>query len=289
MRVLVTGGAGLVARHLVRSAPTGCEIVVTWRSAPPPSGPTAHRVELSDASAVSRVLDEVRPDVVVHTAYSMSARSDVVDATAAVAAAAASVGAALVHLSSDMVFDGGAAPYLEDDVPAPVNDYGRWKLEAEQLASAAVPDATVTRTSLVVASDPPDHQTRWLGRALASGDPVTLFHDEYRTPVRADDLAAALWVLAGAAPGAGGTVLDRAERAGPWHLPGPERLSRAGLGRRVATVWGMDVGGIRTASAAEHPEPRPRDLSLASLRQGSLGIGWRPVPPEGAGPPAAGW
>ena len=265
MRVLITGGAGLVAGHLVRTAPDGAELHTTWRTSAPVAGPAAHQLDLCDAVAVRSLCEQVVPDLVVHTAYSQSSRADVVDATRAVAAAAAACGARLVHLSSDMVFGGDAAPYDEDAVPDPLNDYGRWKLEAEHLALEFVPSAVVTRTSLVVSGDPLDHQARWLQRALAAGEQVTLFHDEYRTPVQAADLAAALWGLA-----ADGT-------AGVVHLAGPERLSRAEIGLRCAEQLGLPTDLVSTASAADHPEPRPRDLSLASVRRpNSVGgpVGW---------------
>ncbi len=265
MRVLVTGGAGLVAGHLVRTAPAGTEVDVTWRRAGPVAGPAAHQLDLCDQAATAALVARVRPDVVVHTAYSQASEADVVDATRAVAQAAADAGARLVHLSSDMVFGGEAAPYDEDAVPDPVNDYGRWKLQAEEEVRARVPEALVTRTSLVTSGDPLDHQAQWLVRTLSAGQAVTLFHDEYRTPVRADALAAALWGLV--AEGATGVV----------HLAGPERLSRAEVGLRCAEQLGLPADLVRTASAATHPDPRPRDLALASRRRpNSVGapVGW---------------
>jgi dTDP-4-dehydrorhamnose reductase len=265
VRVLITGGAGLVATHLVRTAPSGADLHVTWRTSPPVAGPAAHQVDLCDGGAVRRLVEEVHPDLLVHTAYSQSSEADVVDATASVAAAAAAGGARLVHLSSDMVFGGEDAPYDEDAEPDPLNDYGRWKLRAEQLALGHVPSALVTRTSLVVSGDPLDHQARWLQHALGAGEPVTLFHDEYRTPVRAADLAASIWEMVGAGD------------AGVVHLAGPERLSRAQVGLRCAEQLGLPTELVRTASAADHPEPRPRDLSLSSVRRpNSVGgpVGW---------------
>lgn len=265
MRVLITGGAGLVAGHLVRTAPTGTELHVTWRTTPPVAGPAAHQVDLCDAGAVRALCEHVRPELVVHTAYSQSSEADVVEATRSVAVAAAACSARLVHLSSDMVFGGEDAPYDEDAVPDPLNDYGRWKLAAEHLATDHVPEALVTRTSLVVSADPLDHQARWLQGALRAGEAVTLFHDEYRTPVQAADLAVAVWDLV--AQGAAGVV----------HLAGPERLSRAQIGLRCAQQLGLGTDTVRTVSAADHPAPRPRDLSLASVRRpNSVGgpVGW---------------
>lgn len=257
VRVLVTGGAGLVGGHLVSTAPPTVDLHVTWRTSSPPPEATAHRVELTDRAAVGELFEEVRPQVVVHTAYTAGDRADIVDATSVVATASAAVGAALVHLSTDTVFDGTAAPYVEDDPVAPVNDYGRWKAEAERLVRDAVPDVCITRSSLVVSLDPPDGATRWLLDAVRAGERPTLFADEVRSPVRAVDLAGAIWAL---------VEMERADRAGVWHLPGPDALSRVELGRRLLLAADLDPEAVIEGFARDHPTPRPPDLTLRSRR-----------------------
>jgi dTDP-4-dehydrorhamnose reductase len=174
-----------------------------------------------------------------------------------VAAAAAAAGSALVHLSTDVVFDGDAAPYVESDPVAPVNEYGRWKVLAEQAAAVEVPDVCITRTSLVVDLERPDRSTAALFDTVRRGDAATLFVDEVRCPIRAHDLAVTLWAL---------IALDRAQRAGVWHLPGPEALTRWELGTRSLVAAGLDAVSVRAASARDHPDPRPADLTLHTER-----------------------
>jgi dTDP-4-dehydrorhamnose reductase len=273
-RVLVTGGAGTVARWFSLAAPVGAELHLTERHTRPAEEVTGrarglHRIDLRDRVTVQELLRRVAPDVVVHTAYSQHDRSDVVGASANVAAACAMSGAALVHLSSDVVFDGEHPPYGEEDPAAPVSDYGCWKAEAEQAVRDAVVDACITRTSLVVAVEPPDRATDQLLRALRSAEPVQLFHDELRQPIRADDLAAELWAL---------LRLPRDARAGTWHLPGPEVLSRMELGLRLAELTGLPIASVRAASSVEHPTPRPRDLTMTAGRRVVLGVPLRRVP-----------
>lgn len=258
LRVLVTGGAGLVGTHLLRTVPEGVHVEATWRTARPTVDVVAaHRVELDEPGAASELLERVVPDVVVHAAYSMGRREDVVDATRQVAQACAGLGVELVHLSSDVVFDGESAPYSEDDEVGPVNDYGRWKVEAERLVQDVVPAACITRTSLVVSSDPEDSGTRWLLGAVRAGERPTLFHDEVRSPIRAEDLARTLWGL---------VALGLEERAGIWHLPGPEALSRAELGRRVLLAAGLDPGEVEVGSVRDFPAPRARDVTMVTRR-----------------------
>lgn len=270
-RVLITGGAGNVAGWLIRRLPPGTDLHVTVHRSPlidrVRGTVTPHRVDLRSADDTTRLMDEVAPDVVIHTAYAQGSRAAIVTATGSVAAGAAEVGASLVHLSTDVVFAGDHPPYDETSSPDPIDDYGRWKLGAERAAEAAVPDVCTVRISLAVSLDPPDRVTAALAGALRSGRGVTLFHDEMRQPIRSQDLAAELWAL---------VALERTERAGTWHLPGPEHVSRLQLGSRLAAALGVDPGGIRSASAATHPAPRVRDPRLVGRRRAALGVDLSP-------------
>jgi dTDP-4-dehydrorhamnose reductase len=271
-RVLVTGGAGNVAGWIVRTAPADVELHLTRHRTPVPADVAAaaslHGVDLTDATAVGALVERLRPEVVLHTAYRQDDRAAIVLATEAVARASAAVGASMVQLSTDVVFAGDRPPYAEDDPTDPITDYGRWKVEAERRARSALPDVCTTRTSLVVSVDPMDRATAALAGALAAGSDVTLFHDELRQPIRAADLAAELWAL---------VALDRKDRAGVWHLPGPEHLSRLELGLRLARRLGLDVERVRATSAADHDAPRPRDPELVGARRAALGVPLRPV------------
>lgn len=264
-RVLITGGAGLVGRQLIATVPDDVEAHLTWRNATPPTGATPHRVDLTRGDDVDALVAKVEPDVVVHTAYSMHDRADIVTAAANVVAAAVRSGSGLVHLSTDVVFDGNRPPYVEADPISPVNEYGRWKALAEAEVRHAMEDACITRTSLVISLDPPDTGTRQLADAVAAGMRPTLFGDEIRCPIRVVDLASALWAL---------VDMGRSERAGVWHLPGPEPLTRLELGQRVLAALGLDPDAPRAASARDHPDPRPPDLTLRSTR------GWPGAPPR---------
>jgi dTDP-4-dehydrorhamnose reductase len=203
-----------------------------------------------DAGAVRSVLARLRPDAVIHTAYRQDgpgAREITVAGAENVARAARAVGARLVHLSTDVVFDGRkGAPYVEDDPPSPVTRYGRDKAEAEELVLAAHPDALVVRTSLIYGG-PGETASK---HELAVRDPgATFYEDEIRCPVQVGDLAAALLELAAG------------DLAGPLHVAGPDALSRAELAELV-------TGGPVDRGPA--PPDRPLDCSLDSSRARSL-------------------
>jgi len=233
-RIHLTGGTGFLGRELLRAAP----------------GVTHDRVEIRDAAAVRTLLERLRPDVVVHTAYRQEgpdAWEITVDGAEIVARAAHAVGAGFVHLSTDVVFDGlKGAPYVEDDVPSPVSDYGRAKAESERRVLLAHPDALVVRTSLLVGG--PGHEASKHELAVLDPD-MTFYEDEIRCPLQVGDFASALLELV--ALGIGGVL----------HVAGADPVSRADF---AELVTGHPV------ARAPAPPARPRDCTLDCSRARSL-------------------
>ncbi len=220
-------------------------MVATWWQRPPEGLPGAwHRVDVRDAALVQAALSGV--DAVVHTAYRQGGAdewSTNVDGSAVVAAA--SGGRRLVHVSSDLVFDGTRGRYVEGDDVSPVSPYGRSKAEAERRVAAHHPAATIVRTSLIYGGDEPGPQEQ-LAR-----EGTRFFVDEIRSPVQVGDLAEALIELLGL------------ELAGPLHLAGGDDVSRYDF----ALLLGADRARIERA----HTTPdRAPDVSLDSSRAAAL-------------------
>ncbi|NLA34160.1 MAG: sugar nucleotide-binding protein [Actinobacteria bacterium] len=263
MSVLITGGAGLLGRALIEVAPEAQRAEITWHNDRPErvEGVKQHRCDLTQPLAFFTLAERRRPDLVIHTAYARTDHHATIDMTSEVATACHSLEVPLVHVSSDVVFDGTADFYDETAAPSPLHAYGHAKARCEGIVAENCPDAAIVRTSLIVAPDASDASSSWLVDSLRRGERVTLFGDEYRCPIWATDLARLLWDL---------VALERSERRGVWHLVGPERLSRVELGVAIAARLGLDASLIDSASSDSMAEPRPKNLTLTSTRAARL-------------------
>ncbi len=253
MKLLVTGGAGYLGSEVCRQAAArGFEVLATQFQTPPPYG-TPVQLDVRDDAQVQRVLMRHGPQVVVHTAYVQGGpalRETVVRGSLAVAAAAHRSEARLVHLSTDLVFDGEqGAPYAEEAEPRPVMEYGAAKLEAERLVAQAHPGALLVRTSLLYGKPGPQE-------ALAFRDDVALYTDEIRCPTRVDELAAALLELA------------ELGVSGLLHVAAADAVSRYEFARLLRAAGGEDPDGVRCAQSPR--SGRPRNVALDSSKAAGL-------------------
>ena len=276
----MTGAGGLLGGRIAGLLhERGFDVTAAHRHRLPPGGPKPLRVDLTGASDVERLLDEARPEAVVHAAVisraaDCEARPDEAERVNArlpglVAEACASGGLRLVALSTDLVFAGDRSFVSEADPPAPLSHYGRTKRAAEQAVRAACPRAAVVRVALVVGRGhgPRATSSESVLQALRAGRRVKLFTDEYRTPLDPESVADAL------------ARLLQGTAAGLFHLGGPERVSRYELGLRVARAFDLPADGIVPALQSEHagPDRRAPDVSLDSGRA-RRELGWQPRP-----------
>jgi dTDP-4-dehydrorhamnose reductase len=258
MKLIVTGGSGYLGAGILRRAPKTWKIAATYFAhSIVQESVAAFRVDVRDANAVNRLLDEFRPEVVIHTAAQMAGDEMLsvnVDGARNIARAAAHVHARLIHLSSDVIFDGEHAPYDESAPPDPISPYAESKAHAEYAVLEENSRAVIVRTSLIYGFDPLDPRTR----QMLNGEMPRLFTDEYRCPIFVNDLADALLELA------------QHDFAGVLNIAGPQHVSRYKFGVKMADAFRV-APSFAPALSASYPGRRPRDCTLdVSLAQGIL-------------------
>jgi dTDP-4-dehydrorhamnose reductase len=276
VKILLFGGSGQVGWELRRSlAPLG-EVVAPGRAA----GASVSG-DLSDPAGVARTVRELRPDAVVNAAaYTAVDRAEsepeaarTINALApgAIAEAVQEVGAALVHYSTDYVFDGsGSRPWREDDIPAPLSVYGRTKLEGEQRITAVLPRHLVLRTSWVYAARGGNF-IRTMLRLARERESLSVVDDQFGAPTGAE-------LLADVTAHALRALLADASKAGTYHVAAAGETSWHGYARfllgkaqRAGAEFKVSPTEVRPVPTASYPTParRPHNcrLDTAHLRE----------------------
>ena len=183
MKLLVTGAAGMLGRDVMLAAGNAGHDVVGFGRA---------ELDVTSAGALARKFDLERPDVVINCAAwtdvdgaeTAEEAAFAVNGTGAgnVAGAAAQVGASVVYVSSDYIFDGAkGAPYVESDQPAPLSAYGRTKLAGEEATVAANKRHFVVRSAWLFGIGGPNFVETML-RLAGSGNEVLVVRDQVGSP-----------------------------------------------------------------------------------------------------------
>ena len=290
MKLLITGGTGLVGSNLLQVAleQFDVELVASlYERAPawPWELPTV-RMDLLDPTSIAAAIESTAPDCVIHCA---AVRDEdrlerdhewgwrlMVTGTEALARACRHVGAKLVFISSCWTFgNAGAPPYAEDSASCPVNYFGLLKTVGETLVRALCDDYAIARLPGVqginwaAADFNLEHRSEGIGfgslanyfrSRLSQGLPVAVWDHRYNqldNPILASDLAELLLTVA------------TGEHRGVFHLCGRTSVTRLELAQLVAETFGYDPALVRPATDAEMDERlldgvliAPRDTRL---------------------------
>jgi dTDP-4-dehydrorhamnose reductase len=263
MRILITGGGGRLGRELQG----GFAAQTVW-------APDEPELDVTDAAAVGRELDAFRPDLVIHAAAFTDtrgceddpARATRVngDGTRNVALACRRVGATLLYVSTDEVFDGTKGePYQETDEPRAINAYGSSKLLGERQVRSLIQKAYVVRTSWLYGGGN-DFPAKVLQKPSGELPMVT---DEVSSPTWARDLAEAI-----------ARLVERDAPTGIYHLANGGHCSRFEWAERVLALAGRHDVVLRPITHAEYNAPyrKPPFSALANTAAAALGVVLRP-------------
>jgi dTDP-4-dehydrorhamnose reductase len=273
MKIFVTGASGLVGSAFARAAARRRHEVVGVVDAF--AGQIAGvakklALDLADETATNAAVLDAFPDAIVNcAAISTPEACDADPAGAqalnvalpiALARLAHHVGARLVHLSSEQVFDGArTAPYAAGDAPSPINLYGRQKVESERGVHAAAPELAVTVRAPLLMGDSLGGRRSVHERLFgdwAAGHVPKLYTDELRQPCAAENLAEVMVELC-----------ERRDLRGVFHWAGTEVISRHALGLHLREHFKLAEKSAPFAAVtrAETPEAARRRQACLAL------------------------
>ncbi len=251
MRALITGSGGQLGLELIEAAPSTVELIPLDHNA----------LDIADEGAVCRCVVEHRPDVILNAAaYTAVDRAEQErdaawsinrDGVGNLARRAAEVGARLIHVSTDFVFDGTATePYRPEAEANPLSKYGASKLEGE--AQALESDSTIVVRASRVFSNRGDNFVTGMLRLMRERDELTVVDDQVGSPTWARGLAEVLWLFA-----------ERTDLTGIWHWSDGGSCTWYGWATSIqqqAVDRGLleRIVPIRAVASAEYPTAAAR-------------------------------
>lgn len=274
MKILVTGSNGQLGRELQRAVPSEWSVTAIGTA----------DCDITDSAAVATLIEGLRPDVVVNcAAYTAVDKAEMERETADavnwhavenLARVAASVDAALVHISTDYVFDGeSCVPYRESDPTAPINHYGAGKLQGEKAIAASGCRGVVIRTQWLYSPYGKNFVKTMLRLATQQRE-VRVVADQRGCPTAADDLAATIVAILPE------VVADNTLRGEVFHFASRGEATWCEFAKEIFRVAECDCRAVAITTddyptAARRPRNSMLDCSKICERFGVEQPDWR--------------
>lgn len=269
MKVLITGAGGQL----------GCDLQRVLRPRHQVVAKTRGQLDVANADEVGVTLYREKPDAIIHAAaYTNVDRAETEielayevnsAGTWNVAAAAQQIGAKLVYVSTDFVFDGTKkTPYNEDDAPNPLSVYGKSKLHGETFVSMLSDKYFIVRTSWLYGKGGTNFVTKVVSLARQHGK-LSMVSDQIGTPTYCLDLAVFI------------SQLIESEKYGLYHASNTGCCSRYEFAEEILKCMGMDQVAVTPVRAEQFPTPAARPCfspldNAAIRRNGFPGLrGWK--------------
>ncbi len=274
-RVLITGSAGFLGQSLLRRFGDGFQIIAIYNNTRPEveyENPEVYHADLAERVQVEKALLDTKPDVIVNSAAWVDVDGCETDRARAMrsnytvaenlACVSEKQGLYFLQISTDYIFNGRDHPAKIDDVPDPLNYYGRTKLMAEEYIRENNSNFLIARTCALVGT-PRSGKTNLLNYYydnLKKGKSVMAPDDIYANPIWIENLAD---LIVEAAAG---------RMTGVVHLGGADYMSRYDFAQTFAEVFGFDQNLIIPVSADSQKRPaiRPQYAGLDIERSREL-------------------
>ena len=262
-KILITGGSGLLGSNIAKLATSKFEVYATYNKNKVSMGDVHFfQADLTKKEELVKI-EQVKPDFIIHCAaltnvdycedHPNEAYNQNVFASINIAEIARKIGAYLIHISTDSVFDGEKGNYKENDTPNPINVYGKTKLKAEQKISPIYTYSCIVRTNIYGWNKRDKFSlAEWMLNKLTNNEELPALKDIYFSSILVNDLAEALFKL------------QEKKYEGIIHIAGSETCSKLDFAYIIAEVFGLDKSLIRPISIHELglKTPRGKNISL---------------------------
>lgn len=260
-KILIIGGSGLLGKRLNEFLEkTDYEVYATYHQNPIKKK-GYFQLNITRKPDVIFIMKKIAPHIIIHTAADTnvdrceinrkSAYEINVQGTKNVAVASENVGAKLMYISTDYVFDGKKGCYKEIDATNPINYYGVTKFEGEETVKTICSDFIIARTAVVYGYNKKNFAT-WIIERLKKGNKINIVDDQYISPTLNVDLAEQLMA-----------IIEN-DKQGVFHTAGAERINRYEFAIRIANSFDLDKTLINSVKMSDMNwvASRPYDSSL---------------------------
>lgn len=256
MRVFIVGASGFIGNILLDYFSKEHQVDGSFYSNPVEG--LVH-LDMTDKKFVMDIITSLKPDVIMHPAanpnveYCEEHQKETwyvnVEGSKNLIESAHDIGAKFVFFSSDYIFDGTEGPYSEEDIPNPINEYGKQKLAVEKLIKDSIENYLIIRTTVVYGWE--RHGKNFVMamiRNLNSGKFMKIPYDQIGSPTYADNMVQVV------------KELVKLDKIGVYHVAGSDLMNRYAFAKNVADIFELDESLLIPVTTDELGQKAKRPL-----------------------------
>ncbi len=261
-KILITGGSGLLGSNIAKLASSNFKVYTTYnKNRVSMKDVYFFQIDITKKEQLIKI-EQIKPELIIHCAaltnvgyceeHPTEAYNQNVLASINIAEIAKKIGAYLIHISTDSVFDGTKGNYREGDIPSPINIYGRTKLEAEQRVSSIHTHSCIIRTNIYGWNKRDKFSlAEWMLNKLTNNEELPALKDIYFSPILVNYLVDILFKL------------QEKKNEGIIHIAGSETCTKLEFAYMISEVFNFDKSLIKPVSIHELGLKAPRGLDTS--------------------------